>query len=102
VLREMKEELGTDKFKIVKTIPCFYQYKWPKINQLCHGYRGQKQDLFILEFIGKDEDIELDHKEHIDFKWVAVDEVVSAVHQIRKEQAEKAIEKLRLKIRIEE
>jgi len=87
----MAEELGTDKFKIIKHIPQFHKYKWPKLDQLRCGYRGQSQDLFILQFIGQDSDIKLDQREHINFKWVYAADVVREVHEVRKEQVEKTL-----------
>jgi len=91
IKREMAEELGISKLKIIKYIPSFYKYKWPKINQLQRGYLGQHQDLFVLEFNGPDNDINLDQRELVNFKWVNVDKAVEQVHQVRKEQIKKAI-----------
>jgi putative (di)nucleoside polyphosphate hydrolase len=95
IKREMAEELGTDKFKIIKYIPQFHKYKWPKVNQLQRGYRGQIQDLFILRFTGQDSDIKLDQRENVNFKWVDVDKAVDEAHDVRGEQMEKAVMILR-------
>ena len=91
IKREMLEELGTDKFRIIKYAPQFYRYKWPKLDKIRHGFSGQVQDLFILQFIGTDADIKLDKKEHVNFKWVDINQAPETVHRCRKEQMEKAI-----------
>ncbi len=92
ICREMKEELGIDTLKIIKHIPRFYQYLWPKVDQLRRGYRGQKQDLFVCEFTGEDSGIHLDGREHRNFQWTPFKELAQTVHEIRKEQVKKAME----------
>ena len=91
IKREMLEELGTDKLKIIRHISQFHKYKWPKLDRIRHGFRGQIQDLFILQFIAKDADIKLDKREHNNFKWIGINQAPEAVHECRKEQMEKAI-----------
>ncbi|OGY76610.1 MAG: hypothetical protein A2240_01370 [Candidatus Jacksonbacteria bacterium RIFOXYA2_FULL_43_12] len=92
IKREMTEEVGTDKFKIVKHVPRFFSYRWPKLDRLRRGYAGQRQDLFILEFTGTDEDIKLDARECKQFKWVPIAEAQQTVHEVRKAQVERALE----------
>lgn len=89
--REMKEEIGIDALSIISHIPRFFRYVWPKINQLMQGYRGQRQDLFIAEFKGEDEDIKLDQDELVSFRWVSRDEALSLAHPVRKEQLNRAL-----------
>lgn len=91
IMREMKEEIGTDEIKIIKHISNFYRYEWPKVDKLRRGYRGQKQDLFILDFTGADNDIHIDNREHSDYQWAPIEHATQTVHEIRREQAEKAI-----------
>ncbi len=91
IWREMKEEIGADTFRIIKHIPNFYRYRWPKVDKLRRGYRGQKQDLFILEFTGEDADIQTDKREHCDFQWVPLEEVEQTAHEIRREQIKRAM-----------
>ncbi len=89
--REMKEEIGIDALSIISHIPRFFRYVWPKINQLMQGYRGQRQELFIAEFKGEDEDIKLDQDELVSFRWVSRDEALSLAHPVRKEQLNRAL-----------
>ena len=95
--RELREEIGTDKFKPVKTFKNVYRYKFTddngqgdtisrgvKVRQAL-GYKGQKQGLFVAEFTGADSDITINFWDHSNWKWVDLNDVVSEVHEIRKE-----------------
>ena len=85
VLREMNEELGTDSFKILSHHRSVYRYKWPKWYRLLRGYKGQKQDLFLLKFIGKDRDINIDTDgELAAWKWTNQKDVVKELAPARK------------------
>ncbi|PIR13947.1 hypothetical protein COV49_00395 [Candidatus Falkowbacteria bacterium CG11_big_fil_rev_8_21_14_0_20_39_10] len=100
--KELSEESGTDKFRLVKVFKNVYRYKFGeekgRANIFCrhiYGYRGQKQGLFIAEFIGQDEDIKISFWDHSGWKWVAADRLVDEVHQIRKEGVKIFLEKFR-------
>jgi N-acetylglucosaminyldiphosphoundecaprenol N-acetyl-beta-D-mannosaminyltransferase len=72
ILREMKQELGTDKFEIITYLKNCHKYKFPK-NILTWNYDkfvGQRQSLFLLKFIGQDSDIQIDKHEHSDWQWL--------------------------------
>ena len=47
-------------------------------------YRGQKQKWFILKFTGKDEEINLetDHPEFIEWKWIIPDDLPKTILKI--------------------
>jgi putative (di)nucleoside polyphosphate hydrolase len=75
-LREMKEEIGTDKAEIIAESRDWYAYDLPAelhAVRLWGGrYRGQKQKWFALRFLGTDADIDLDadaHPEFTQWKW---------------------------------
>lgn len=92
--KELSEESGTDKFKPVRVFKTAYKYNFGaekgRADIFCrhiHGYKGQQQGLFIAEFIGQDEDIKISFWDHSGWKWVAADDLVEAVHPIRKEAA---------------
>lgn len=76
LLRELKEELGTDKFKIVKKSKNFVTYNWPidfVIRRLISNKKiwfGQRQRHFLVKFIGKREDIIINLNELREIKWV--------------------------------
>lgn len=79
-LRELKEEVGTDKAEIVAESPCWRPYDLPAelMGVLWGGrFRGQTQKWFLLRFTGEDRDIDIatEHPEFLEWKWVALDEV---------------------------
>jgi len=85
VLREMKEEIGTDNAEIITKLPDLLRYEFPdwlqnrRMDQsgVFRGkYRGQEQEWFALRFLGQDGDIDLsgehdpEFPEFVDWKWV--------------------------------
>jgi putative (di)nucleoside polyphosphate hydrolase len=74
-LRELKEEIGTDKAEILGESRMWLQYDLPV--KLAGGvwggrYRGQRQKWFAMRFTGNDTDIDLatDHPEFDAWKWI--------------------------------
>ena len=67
--REIKEETGIKKFKIIKKLGCSFRYDWnPElINK--KGFKGQEQSFFIVK-IKRDPKIKLLKGELEGFKWV--------------------------------
>lgn len=76
VLRELTEEIGTDRAEIVAKSVHWYTYDLPEelLGHVWSGkYRGQKQRWFALRFTGHDEDIDLNASGHPEFdswRWV--------------------------------
>ena len=71
IKREMLEELGTDKFKITQHKQNANRYEWPWSYRLIRGYKGQKQDLYIMKFTGTDKDIDIEKQGELSaWKWV--------------------------------
>jgi putative (di)nucleoside polyphosphate hydrolase len=75
VLRELKEETGTDKASIIGEMDDWLTYELPPhlIGIAFHGkYRGQRQKWFALRFVGRDSDIDLHthEPEFAEWKWV--------------------------------
>ncbi len=95
--RELKEELNLNNFKIIKTIPNLHKYKIPEAEQSPrsgkYGYKGQKQGLLIAEFIGKDEDIQVNYWDHSNWKWVDLEDLDKHVYYLRKEATRKFLQK---------
>jgi len=98
--REIREEIGTDKFKIIACYGNLYKYKFkdklskynlPYNNTV--GYKGQKQGLCVAEFLGQDADIKINFWDHKAWKWVDSGSIISEVHAYRKEPAEIFLEK---------
>lgn len=72
-LRELHEEIGTDKAAVIGTIRRWLSYDLPpEIADRVWGgrYRGQRQRWFALRFAGGDADIRLDAHRHVEFgEW---------------------------------
>jgi putative (di)nucleoside polyphosphate hydrolase len=76
-LRELKEEIGTDRAEIVAESESWRAYDLPRELQgvLWGGrFRGQTQKWFLMRFTGSDEDIDIatQHPEFLEWKWVEV------------------------------
>lgn len=84
-LRELEEETGITKAKIVAEAPEWLTYDLPRdlIGTALKGkYRGQRQKWFALRFTGSDRDIDLNAHKHVEFdqyRWVEIDELVRLI-----------------------
>ncbi len=82
ILRELAEEIGTDRFRIIGEHPDWLTYDLPPelVGIAFRGrYRGQRQRWFALRFLGEDGDIRLDrnphHPEFDAWRWVPLAEI---------------------------
>ena len=88
--RELMEETSIKSIKILKEIKNMYQYELPNnlIGIIWKGkFRGQRQKWFITKFLGKDDEINLDtqHPEFIDWKWIDPQELPKVIVDFKKE-----------------
>ena len=79
-LRELREEIGVSHVNLINHLDEWLYYDFPKQmqNKLWNGaYLGQRQQWFLLRFLGKDAEINLttEHPEFSAWKWVALQEV---------------------------
>ncbi len=75
-LRELEEEIGTDKAEIIAQSRQSYRYDLPRelVGKLWRGrYRGQSQTWFAMRFLGEDRDINIatEHPEFSVWRWAA-------------------------------
>lgn len=81
VMRELAEEIGTDRARIIGEHPEWLSYDLPDqlLGRALGGrYRGQRQRWFALRFLGTDVDIRLDRDPHPEFnawRWAALAEL---------------------------
>lgn len=81
LLRELREELGTDKFQLVTQNKKPIEYDWPdevierRLRDKGELFRGQQQQVFLVKFIGNEEDLKPDPEEIRQVKWVSRDEL---------------------------
>ena len=83
-LRELKEETGTDKARIIGEMEDWLTYELPPhlVGVAFHGkYRGQRQKWFALRFLGADDDIDLHTHEPVfaEWKWVDLEALPSLI-----------------------
>ncbi len=76
LLREFKEELGTDNFEILKKSKEVTRYDWPPFviarRQKKEGktYRGQEEMYFLVRFTGDKKEIKIQPEEIREVRWV--------------------------------
>lgn len=83
-MREMEEEIGTNKGRIIAESKKWYSYRIPEflIPRLWDGqYCGQRQKWFLIEFTGEDSDITIqtEHPEFSEWHWVDFSELLSDI-----------------------
>jgi putative (di)nucleoside polyphosphate hydrolase len=83
-LRELREEVGTDKAEVVGEIDHWLSYDVPAelADKVWGGrYRGQRQRWFALRFTGTDDDIDLNthHPEFAEWQWMKLSDLPKSV-----------------------
>jgi putative (di)nucleoside polyphosphate hydrolase len=83
-LRELREEIGTDKAEFIAEHPEWLKYELPPdtARRMWGGrFRGQKQRWFALRFTGADSDIDLSRHdpEFEDWRWEDIDRLPDLV-----------------------
>ncbi|MTI10343.1 RNA pyrophosphohydrolase [Curvivirga aplysinae] len=99
-LRELEEEIGTAKARILAESEDWYAYDLPKdlSRKIWKGrYRGQKQKWFLLAFEGDDGDIRLDahYQEFSDWQWAPFDELTDLIVPFKRDTYEKVTTEFR-------
>ena len=89
-LRELEEEIGTGSAAIVGESAGWVTYDLPPelVGVAWKGrYRGQKQKWFALRFTGRDSDIDIDteHPEFAEWRWVEFDRLVELIVPFKRE-----------------
>jgi len=95
-LRELKEEIGTDKAVILREMDEWLRYDLPKhlLGVALHGrFRGQKQKWLALRFTGKNGDIDIKtaHPEFAAWKWLSMDELPGLIVPFKRDTYKKVI-----------
>jgi putative (di)nucleoside polyphosphate hydrolase len=91
VLRELAEEIGTDRAVIIGEHPEWLSYDLPPhlLGVALGGrFRGQRQRWFALRFAGTDADIRLDADPHPEFdawRWAALAELPALAPAFKRE-----------------
>jgi len=102
IKRELAEEIGVDKFTILKESEKFHYYDWPESVRLKKKKKkkkfvGQKQKYFLVKFDGEESDLDPDkHGEFTALTWLEPSEVLEHAWEIKKPVYEKVFEEFGL------
>lgn len=81
ILRELSEELGSEKFEILKRDKDLDKYNWSeeyvleRFEKYGELYRGQERVRFLVNFLGEDNEIKIQEEEIRKFKWIKTEEL---------------------------
>ena len=101
VWREMIEEIGTNKAKLIKTSNQWIKYEIPKetLKTLPWGdqYIGQTQKWFAFEFTGKNDDINVktENPEFSEWKWAQLDSIIDNIVPFKRDVYTKILEEFK-------
>ena len=86
IIRELKEEIGTNDVEIVASMPNWLTYDFPKkIAQKMYPYDGQKQKYFLVRLKPSAKiDINTSNPEFNDFKFVKVNEIFDYISSFKR------------------
>jgi putative (di)nucleoside polyphosphate hydrolase len=95
-LRELEEEVGTDKAVVLAESPTWRSYDLPAelTGRLWGGrYRGQTQKWFALRFTGTDDDINIDtdEPEFMAWKWAEMADLPSLIVPFKRKLYEELV-----------
>lgn len=98
--RELREEIGNDRVKVVAVSRESYIYRYPEsILPQKKGFAGQRQRWVLCEFLDKDPVIRLDGEEEPEFdgyRWVSPVEALALCVKFKKGVYELALKELKL------
>ena len=87
--RELKEETSIENVELIKELDGLISYELPKnlLGIIWKGkYRGQEQKWFITQFIGNDNEINLNtrYPEFIEWKWIDAEMLPKIIVEFKK------------------
>ena len=98
--RELCEEIGTDKFSIIKKSEKIHKYIWPenvRVKKKKKKYAGQRQKYFLVKFDGEEKDLDPDkHGEFSKLKWFTPSEAIQNSWEIKRPIYEKVFDEFGL------
>jgi len=99
--RELKEETGIFSIKILKQSKKEFIYDLPKelIGKIWNGkFKGQIQTWFLIQFTGKDNEINLKQKraEFCEWKWTNINDLPKIIVSFKKKLYESIIKEFKI------
>lgn len=95
ILRELEEEIGTNKLKVLNKMDESIKYIFPHYLKEKYGMDGNEQIFFLIYFYGNDSEIRFDNQEKPEFKsfkWVKYSQPPLQVIYFKKLSYLKALE----------
>ena len=98
--RELLEETSIVNIKVLKEFNHWLEYELPEnlIGKIWKGkYRGQKQKWFIVRFMGKESEINIntDQPEFIEWKWIDMNMLPDLIVKFKKHVYEEVLVELK-------
>ena len=98
--RELEEETSIKNVKLISELEGFITYNLPDrlLGIIWKGkYKGQKQKWFLMRYIGKDEDININTKkpEFLEWKWIDISRITEVVVDFKLEVYKELQEKIK-------
>ena len=99
-LRELDEEIGSRNMRIIDRTSDWLTYDLPQemIGNIWGGlYRGQKQLWFLMQFLGTDQEINIQtrHPEFSAWKWLAIEELPRTIVPFKRALYEELVDRFR-------
>ncbi|MCB1404774.1 MAG: RNA pyrophosphohydrolase [Rhodobacteraceae bacterium] len=105
-LRELEEEIGVPPalVQLVAETPDWLTYDLPLdvVPRIWKGrYRGQKQKWYLMRFLGRDDQIDLDqeHPEFSEWRWIDADGMIEAIVPFKRDIYRQVVEAFRAHLR---
>ena len=101
--RELIEETSIKNIKIIKELQQLTIYELPRylVGKIWKGkYKGQKQKWFIVRFLGKDNEIDINTQrpEFIEWRWLNIDNLPQVIVPFKKKVYEELLPKIKSSI----
>ena len=101
--RELTEETSIKNIKIIKELQELTIYELPRylVGKIWKGkYKGQKQKWFIVRFLGKDNEIDINTQrpEFIEWRWLNIDNLPQVIVPFKKKVYEELLPKIKSSI----
>ena len=93
LMRELTEEIGTDKILPLLSLPYKTRYIWNQKERENRKYDGQEHTWYLVKFLGDDTDLK-STKEFTDFRWINFDKILNETDEIRHQTYKKLIDML--------
>jgi len=98
--RELSEETSIKNIEVLQEFNKWLEYELPEnlIGNIWRGkYRGQKQKWFIVRFLGKENEININtkHPEFIEWKWIDIELLPDLIVHFKKHVYEEVLIELK-------